>query len=182
MPEIKPRDHYEKVRQEFADWKLLTKQQKKLLGLPMSMAEFARVKQVGERTVRRWESDPGFHELVAQRRDATEVANVPLKTAFPSVGDESTIEGSFAFAWQRLQALIANGDKAALQMFFNSPLAKSVMEAQLEQSKSDFADLTDGQLVVKITETLTDDELVAAVEGRGFTCSRAGGGDSQADG
>lgn len=182
MPEIKSREHYDRVRQEFADWFLLTKAQRKLLGVPTSLVEFARVKEVGERTVRRWESDPDFLELVAKRRQATDAANTPIRTGFPSVGDESTIEGSFAFAWQRLQALIANGDKAALQMFFNSPLAKAVMEAQLEQSKSDFADLTDDQLALKVTETLTDEELVAACVSRGFACSKAGGDDAQADG
>ena len=174
------KEFFTRVRQEFADWTLLTKEQKKLLGLPMSAAEFARSKQVGVRTVHRWEGEDDFKQLLIDRRAITDAVTTPMKTAFPSVGDESTIEGSFAFAWQRLQALIANGDKAALQMFFNSPLAKSVMEAQLEASKSDFSELTDSELSERILLSVSDDDLVAAAVSRGYTCERVSGDDSAA--
>ena len=78
------------------------------------------------------------------------------------------LEGTFNYAWVKLQELIANGDKAALQMYLNSALARSVMDAMVEQQKSDFGDLSDEELVERLLVQVSDEELVAEVERRGL--------------
>jgi len=164
------------VKEEFADWTLLTPEQRKLLGVPLNVADFARRKQVGERTVRRWQNeDEDFARLLEERQAATADARTRVKTALPALGEDSSIEGSFAFAWSRLQALIASGDKSALQMYLSSPLAKAVMEAQLEQAKSDFADLTDDELAGRLLATLSDEDMAGELLRRGWLVERREG-------
>ena len=164
------------VKEEFADWTLLTPEQRKLLGVPQNVADFARRKQVGERTVRRWQSeDDEFARLLEERRASTEAATTRVRTSLPALGDDSSIEGPFAFAWQRLPALIASGDKSALQMYLSSPLAKAVMEAQLEQARSDFAELSDDELAGRLLATLDDDEMAGELLRRGWLVERPAG-------
>lgn len=58
----------EKVRDEFATWLTVDQRTKQKVGLPTSIQQFADLKQVSDRTLRRWKNDdPEFAELVEQR-------------------------------------------------------------------------------------------------------------------
>lgn len=62
----------EKVRDEFATWLTIDQRTKRKVGLPTSIQQFADLKQVSDRTLRRWKNDdPEFAELVAQREAAS---------------------------------------------------------------------------------------------------------------
>jgi hypothetical protein len=173
------------VRSEFLDWMLLTDGQRATLRLPRTQAEFAKAKGVGERTLRRWlNADPQFQAELESRRTAVLTETTPgaasgalsaplLPAVVPSGVTE--VEATFNAAWAKLQDLIASGDKNALQMYLTSPLAKAMMEAQLEAQRSDFADLTDTDLADAILDTVTDDELLDAARRRGLTLAQAGG-------
>lgn len=54
------------IREEFIYWETLSKRQRRAHRLPESQSEFAEVKGVSSRCLRRWKSDPEFQERVRQ--------------------------------------------------------------------------------------------------------------------
>ena len=66
--------HLQPVREEYLEWLLLDKRTRQVHNLPRSQAEFARVKGLADRTLRRWQGEPEFQERLAQRRGEMERA------------------------------------------------------------------------------------------------------------
>lgn len=165
------------VREEFISWLLIPEKERVKLGLPRTVVAFAEAKGVGERTLRRWmNADEKFQAELEVRRSRlltqttpgalSGEVHVPGPALVKTVPQVSGIDSTFDYAWSKLQELIASGDKNALQMYLNSPLAKSVMEAQLEQRKSDFSELSDEELTVRILASVSTEDLRAELSRR----------------
>lgn len=73
------------VRMEFAAWSATPKRLKKQLGLPMTKTDFAYMKGVSDRTLRRWELQESFQTIVEQRKVDFK-NNVPNSAISAAVG------------------------------------------------------------------------------------------------
>jgi hypothetical protein len=85
---------------EFAAWCATPKRLKKQLGLPMTKTDFAYMKSVSDRTLRRWELQESFQTLVEQRKVEFK-NNVPNSTISAAVG--STRAATHGTALKKLE-------------------------------------------------------------------------------
>ena len=72
------------VRAEYAAWTATPKRLKTRLKLPVTKKDFADMKGVSDRTLRRWELQESFQDLVHQRR--MEIRNAGPNSAVEAVG------------------------------------------------------------------------------------------------
>lgn len=57
----------EEIKAQFLEWLCLTKRTRNAWGMPLSQKEFASVKGITDRQLRRWKQDPEFQEKWRQR-------------------------------------------------------------------------------------------------------------------
>jgi len=68
-----PRPPKADIKNEYAYWCATTKRLRVSLGLPLNDSEFAEMKQVDSRTLRRWKQEESFQEAVLRHKN--EIAN-----------------------------------------------------------------------------------------------------------
>jgi len=78
------------VRMEFAAWCATPKRLKKQLNLPLTKTDFAYMKSVSERTLRRWELQESFQTLVEQRKVEFR-NNVPNSAIAAAIGNPKPV-------------------------------------------------------------------------------------------
>lgn len=90
MPALEKHD----VRMEFAAWCATPKRLKKQFNLPLTKRDFAYMKGVNERTLRRWELQESFQTLVQQRK--VEFSNNVPNSAIAAIGPARPVKHATA--------------------------------------------------------------------------------------
>lgn len=165
------------VRMEFAAWCATPKRLKKQLGLPMTKTDFAYMKGVSDRTLRRWELQESFQTLVEQRKVEFK-NNVPNSTITAAVGpprpvthgnatkklelpkpvtaeddpvyDEelSPDELRYQQVKDTLVRMAMDGNQGAIDMYMKH-YGKPFVEAE-QQTANMFPDMSDEQLLAEV--------------------------------
>jgi len=164
------------VRAEFAAWCATPKRLKKQFNLPLTKTDFAYMKGVSDRTLRRWELQESFQTLVQQRKVefAGNVPNgaiaaigparpvkhgtalkrltppEPVKAEDDSVFDEglSTDELRYQQVKDTLVRMAMDGNQSAIDMYMKH-YGKPFIEAE-QQSANMFPEMSDEQLLAEV--------------------------------
>lgn len=179
---------------EFATWMAMPKRLKASLQLPTSTKAFAEFKGVSERTLYRWKKDPSFIKMVEQRK-LEQVAQVP-NSAVAKVGPPRPINDARALRNRNLDGtdpateaddpvysqgldaaevqylkvkdtlarMAADGNQGAMDLYLKH-YGKQFLELEREDANP-FVDLTDGQLVDQILESIGEERVAEWIAGR----------------
>ena len=149
------------VKNEFAYWLATPKRLRVSLGLPQTEKEFAEMKGVHPRTVRRWKEDDNFLELVAQQKQIIvgEAKDSTIKRGEQPVTmtDDPVLEPGLTPDEQKylqvkdtLVRMAMDGNQGAMDLYLKH-YGKSFVEAERQDFK-DYEDFSDDRLANEVLD------------------------------
>ena len=135
---------YELLQNEYIEWMLLDKHQKTVAGLPTSDKEWAKVKQITDRTLRMWKNNDAFISKYDIRLKEKQLA-LPGSTALSTTVQKTsktpnTEKTEYELIKSKLTERAIAGDKAAAELYFKT-YGKQYVDEEAATRKSDFRDL-----------------------------------------
>lgn len=163
-------EYYEDVKRQYVAWSAMTASERKMLKLPGSKAEFARVFDIGDRTVRNWDAE------IADEVEALKVKKVVQSGGKliegPVTYDEMTNAELLADIIRKQLIAAAKGDDSAMNFLrANQQILKPLIDALNEEFVSDFENVTDDELVGKFLDSFEAD-CVLGLRGRGWVVEK----------
>lgn len=148
-----PRPVRAQTRDEFAYWLATPKRLRVSLGLPKTELEFADVKEVDPRTLRRWKATEDFQELVKKYRqqvvdaqpDSAVTKRVTESDDPIADPDLSVDERHYLAVKDTLIKMAQDGNQGAIDLYLKH-YGKSFVEAE-QQGFADYSDMDDDQLL-----------------------------------
>lgn len=163
-----PRPPKADVRNEYAYWCATTKRLRVSLGLPLTDQEFAKVKTVDPRTLRRWKQSEGFKEDVLRHKN--ELANSRPNSAISKVNvkhppadrlepvvnsDDPVFDSSLTIDEQNylqvkdtLIRMAQDGNQGAIDLYLKH-YGKAFVESERQEFK-DYADYSEDKLADEV--------------------------------
>lgn len=163
-----PRPAKADIRNEYAYWCATTKRLRVSLGLPLTDQEFAKVKGVDPRTLRRWKQSEDFAEDVLRHKN--ELANSRPNAAISKVNvkhppaerlkpvtdaDDPALDPTLSVDEQNylqvkdtLIRMAQDGNQGAIDLYLKH-YGKSFVEAERQEFK-DYADYSDDRLADEV--------------------------------
>jgi len=159
------------VQREFAYWYATPKRLRVSLGLPLSETQFAEMKDITPRTLRRWKEQVGFKEMVESFK--LEMANDSPDATIRKVGsaepkmkvedtratladDPALTEGipedeqKYLQVKDTLVRMAMDGNQGAMDLYLKH-YGKAFVEAE-QSDFADYRDLSDEQLVAEVCQ------------------------------
>lgn len=138
-------DKYELLQNEFIEWLLLDKHQKVVAGIPTSEVEWAKIKHITDRTLRKWKSTPEFVEKYENRRKEHLLklpggTTLPVTSTVPVKDRQADGKNEHELIKAKLIERALAGDKAAAELYFKT-YGKAFVDEELASRKSDFRDM-----------------------------------------
>lgn len=165
-----PRPVRADVQDEYAYWCAAPKRLKISMGLPLTDLEFARVKEVDPRTLRRWKEKPEFQQKVREKRE--EISNVrpnatvtPREAATPvTTADDPAFDPDLPVDEQRylqvkdtLVQMAMDGNQTAIDLYLKH-YGKSFISDE-QDSFSEYERMSDEELVYSVLSRLGVDRV-----------------------
>lgn len=159
-------EYYEDVKQQYVAWSAMSASERKQLKLPTSKAEFARVFEIGERTVRNWDSEITEEVEALKVKKVVQSGGRLVETAVSF--DEMSNAELLADIIRKQLIAAAKGDDGAMNFLrANQQILKPLIDALNEDFASDFENVTDDDLVTKFLDTFEAD-CVLVLRERGW--------------
>jgi hypothetical protein len=158
MPKL---NKYELLQNEFIEWLLLDKHQRAVASLPSSEMEWAKVKDVSDRTLRNWKQDDSFIAKF-ENRQREQALSLPGATALatrPSANalkDDDTVE--YAMIKQRLVERAKQGDRASAELYFKT-YGKIFVDEEAATRRSDFRDMDTNALYDRVLALVPQEKI-----------------------
>ena len=181
------------VKAEFAAWMATPKRLKISLGLPQTQKDFAELKGVSDRQLRRWKSDPEFEQWVDQEKvriqgelpnstvramaqpraatDARAVQNLQPPAAVTEQDDPlaqvevSAEERQYLQVKQTLVKMAEDGSTQAADLFMKH-WGKAFIEAEQTDGLSQLAEMSDEELLAQVLDLIGEEALADWLAGR----------------
>jgi hypothetical protein len=152
---------WDQLKSEYIEWVLLDRHQRAVSNLPASDTEWAAAKDISDRTLRNWKSDPEIAARIEtrQKEQALRLPGATLSgpTSF-GVANTDEPESEYQLIKTKLLQMAAAGDKSALDTYFRT-YGKSYVEEETAARKSDFRELDTGELYRRALALIPDDLL-----------------------
>jgi urease gamma subunit len=165
MPKL---NRYELLQNEFIEWLLLDKHQRAVANLPSSEMEWAKVKDVSDRTLRNWKQDDSFIAKY-ENRQREQALSLPgattlaLKPSANGVKDDDTVE--YAQIKQKLVERAKQGDRASAELYFKT-YGKMFVDEEIASRRSDFRDLDTDALYDRVLALVPVEKIEAELAKR----------------
>lgn len=161
---------YELLQNEYIEWALMNKHQRAIAGLPSSDRQWAEIKGITDRAIRKWKQNPDFIAKMENRRKEVMLA-LPGATALPTQAavaqklsadaDKNEHEAIKAKLIERAMA----GDRASAELYFKT-YGKQFVDEEVASRKSDFRDLDIEALYERVLALVPVEAIQAELEKR----------------
>lgn len=161
---------FELLQNEYIEWTLMNKHQRAIAGLPTSDVQWAKVKGITDRAIRKWKQNPDFLAKLENRRKEVILA-LPGGTALPlqaaavqklsTDSDKNEHEAIKAKLIERAMA----GDRASAELYFKT-YGKQFVDEEIASRKSDFRDLDIEALYERVLALVPVEAIQAELEKR----------------
>ena len=161
---------FELLQNEYIEWTLMNKHQRAIAGLPTSDIQWAKIKGITDRAIRKWKQNPDFLAKLENRQREVALA-LPGATALPlqvstvqkqNVDmDKNEHEGIKAKLIERALA----GDRASAELYFKT-YGKQFVDEEIASRKSDFRDLDTDALYERVLSLVPVEKIREALEKR----------------
>lgn len=158
--------------QELAEWDQLDRTQRRTLGVPVSDAEWAKVKGLNVRRVSKYRADPFYDQCVEKLRSITRkriapggsatLADLSL-TGMPGVDDVS----DYTAIKTQVASLARQGDQRALDMWLKH-WGKPFLDEETSNRVADLAGMSDEEIVTGVVELVNPVLLADVLRGHGW--------------
>ena len=165
MPKL---NKYELLQNEYIEWLLLDKHQRAVASLPSSDIEWAKVKDITDRTLRTWKQNDQFIKKF-ENRQREQALSLPGATALaikPSangVKDDDTVE--YAMIKQKLVERAKQGDRASAELYFKT-YGKIFVDEEAATRRSDFRDMDTNALYDRVLARVPQEKIEAELARR----------------
>jgi len=161
---------YELLQNEYIEWSLMNKHQRAIAGLPSSDVQWAKIKGITDRAIRKWKQNEDFLARLENRRKEVALA-LPGATALPTQAaaaqklspdaDKNEHEAIKAKLIERAMA----GDRASAELYFKT-YGKQFVDEEVASRKSDFRDLDIEALYARVLALVPVEAIHAELEKR----------------
>jgi hypothetical protein len=170
MTQRQTAEYYEDVKRQYVAWSAMTASERKQLKLPGSKAEFARTFEVGDRTVRKWDSEIADEVEALKVKKVVQSGGRLVETAVTY--DQMTNAELLSDIIRKQLVAAAKGDDSAMNFLrANQQILKPLIDALNEEFVSDFESVTDDELVAKFLDSFEAD-CVLVLRDRGWTVEK----------
>lgn len=150
---------YEQLKTEFTEWLLLDKHQRVIAQLPSSELEWAKLKQISDRTLRTWKVDPEFMERLKVRQNQVGLKLPGATAKYDGVsGEEKTDDSDYAIIKIKLIERAAAGDKSALDTYFKT-YGKAYVDEENALKRSDFREIDTDEIYKRVLKLIPVERL-----------------------
>lgn len=142
---------FELLQNEYIEWLLTDKHQRAVMGLPASDVEWAKVKGISDRTIRKWKQDEKFVAKYENRQKevelslpgATALATSPKAGGGKKVASPGSVSGDdsndYNIIKNKLVERAMSGDRASAELYFKT-YGKLYVDEEAASRRSDFRD------------------------------------------
>ena len=163
-------EYYDDVKSQYIAWSAMAASERKQLKLPGSKAEFARTFEIGERTVRKWDSEIVDQVEALKVRKVVQSGGRLVETAISN--DQMSNAELLSDIIRKQLVAAAKGDDGAMNFLrANQQILKPLIDALNEDFASDFESASDDELVEKFIETF-EASCVLALRERGWQVNK----------
>jgi len=160
---------WDQLKSEFIEWSLLDKHQRSLASLPAHETEWAKAKDVSDRTLRNWKNDPAFMEKI-EARQKEQALRLPGSTITGSASlavpeSDGSDESDYTIIKAKLIQRAASGDKGALDTYFKT-YGKTYVDEENAARRSDFRDIDTDELYTRVLLLVPTGRLEAELKSR----------------
>ena len=170
MPKL---DRYELLQNEYIEWLLLDKHARAIAGLPTSDEAWCKIKQISDRTVRKWKQHPEFIEKYENRRKE-QLLKLPGGTSLQVQGPVKTSKDKSTDSRNEHELIKAKlieralaGDRPSAELYFKT-YGKAYVDEEVASRKSDFRDMDVDQLYERVLTLVPLPVLQAFLEKQGI--------------
>jgi hypothetical protein len=169
MPIEKQIDRYELLQNEYIEWSLMDKHARAVANLPSSDVQWAKVKGIADRTIRKWKVNPAFIAKY-EAREREKALALPGATALQTTGavlnqkqkdDRNEHEQIKAKLIERAMA----GDRASAELYFKT-YGKAYVDEEVASRKSDFREMDIEQLYERVLSLVPVSKIEAELAKR----------------
>jgi hypothetical protein len=146
-------DKYELLQNEYIEWALMDKHAKAVANLPSSDVQWAKVKGIADRTIRKWKQNPEFIAKY-EKRERERTLALPGATALQTAGAINNQKAKDerneheAIKSKLIERAMA-GDRASAELYFKT-YGKAFVDEEVASRKSDFREMDIEQLYEKV--------------------------------
>lgn len=152
---------YDQLKTEFIEWTLLDKHQRIIAVLPNTESEWAKLKNISDRTLRNWKADPEFVARL-EKRQKEQAMRIPGSTAnytgLAPVEGEKNDDSDYLVIKTKLIERAAAGDKSALETYFKT-YGKSYVDEENALKRSDFREIDTAELYKRVLKLIPLERL-----------------------
>ena len=161
---------FELLQNEYIEWTLMNKHQRAISGLPTSDIQWAKVKGITDRAIRKWKQNPEFIAKLENRQKEIVLA-LPGATALPlqaSTVQRQSVDSDKneheAIKAKLIERALA-GDRASAELYFKT-YGKQFVDEEIASRKSDFRDLDTDALYERVLALVPIEKMQAVLDRR----------------
>lgn len=165
-------------RERFAQWSVMSDEEKALLGLPLTRAAFAVHIGSSDKTLQRDGERPEHPvrcEEIRSRRLA-QVGAVDAGSALAAVDaardvSVESLDAVVPRAMSKLVALSEAGSLEATKVLLGMPTVKAWLDLQAREADSDYSDTPVSEMAAQVCELVGPDPLADCLRAAGWSCT-----------
>lgn len=160
---------YELLQNEYIEWALMDKHARAVANLPASDVAWAKVKNMTDRTIRKWKHHPDFIAKY-EARERERALSLPGATALQTSGAMlNQKQGDERNEHEQIKAKLIeramSGDRASAELYFKT-YGKAYVDEELANRKSDFREMDIEQLYERVLALVPMSKIEAEVAKR----------------